>query len=90
MNCHEPKDPSRYSEYLCAACDTASKEAEQYAAAENKDIGAERKKALASRAPSSMSHKYVNAPFDRVNSSAYEERLQKEANEPRSPIFIRK
>jgi len=87
QNCFAPKDPARYSEYLCETCEKAAREAENYAAAENLDPGAERRKALASRAPSAMSGKTVTGPLERIDTQSITERLNRVPdNDPR---FVR-
>lgn len=74
MNCMGPKD-GLDGNYLCPECRKVAREAEQYAVAENLDIGAARKAALAARIPHSMTGKHPGMPFDRVDTTGIQERL---------------
>lgn len=76
MNCGGPKTPDEYGNFLCKECKRVANEAENYAVAENLDVGAARKAALSARAPSSMAGKHPAMPFDRVDTTAIEERMK--------------
>lgn len=75
-NCGGLKDSDRYSEFLCAPCQTASDEAAEHATREGQDIGTARRTALSRLAPGSMVGKHPGMLFDKINTTALEQREQ--------------
>lgn len=85
QNCYGPKNPDRYVEYLCEACEKVALEAQEYAVRENQDPGTARRNALLSRAPGAMSGKTPSGYFDRVSTQSWDQRLSIPHGSPQSP-----
>ena len=84
-NCMRPKQPSEYASYHCTDCETAKKEAREFATREGLDVGAAVKQAMAARVQGAMSERDPRMLFDRVDTTDISKRLGIVAGSPEDP-----